>query len=108
MAASQSNNLSLVKRGSNSVSYIEPLRETLPTSQRNRAVRLLSMRLPYGWVTHSGLKVRKYGKNFGVPNYCTKCGQTVRQLVEHDKLNVGAMSAPQRRTFMFAHVLSDH
>lgn len=75
--------LALVKkRHLNSVEFIPPLKTNLSPSQQKRAMRILSPTLPPGF--HASWKVRRYGNNLGVPNWCPRCGKTVRQIAEED------------------------
>lgn len=89
------------KPSSTSATFIAPLRNTLTPLQRKKAIRILSPTLPFGWVTHSGLKPRKYGNHWGLPNYCSKCDKTAKQLGYEGPPN-------QTRRFMFVHALSEH
>jgi hypothetical protein len=46
-------------------------------------------------------KIRRYGNNFGIPNWCPKCGQTARELGYDGPTN-------QARRYMFVHMLVAH
>lgn len=97
----------LVKKPhSNSVSYIPPLKTTLSPSLQKKAIRILSPMLPPGWQTC--FKPRRYGNSYGIPNYCGKCGKTVRAIIEEDRRNPDTMSWPQRRRYLLAHLQVAH
>jgi hypothetical protein len=61
--------------------------------------------LPTGWVTYSGLKPRKYGRSWGLPNYCSKCGKTVRELADEQGVRVEAQHA---RRYLAVHLMVAH
>ena len=95
-----------LKRESNSVSFIPPLKRTLTPLENRKAVRLVSTRLERGWIAY--WKPRKYGKGYSIPNWCPKCGKTARELIKEANRDYEIMSSPQIRTFMFSHAVVRH
>lgn len=105
--AKQSTALALVQKArSNSVTFIAPLRNTLTPTQRTRAIKLLSPILPPNWL--GSWKPRRYGKGWGVPNWCPKCGKSLKEICEEDRREYSLLTPGQRRTYMFGHATLGH
>lgn len=98
--------LALIPKHSNSVTFIAPLRTVLTPTQHKRAVKILSPILPPGFLR--SWKPRRYGNGWGIPNWCPKCGKTLREIAEEDRRDYKLMNTGQRRTYMFVHAAEAH
>jgi hypothetical protein len=77
---------------------------TYTSTQRNRAVKLLSPTLPDGFLDY--FKPRRYGRNWGIPNICPRCKRTAVDLIEEEGLNPAYIT--DRRRYLMCHLAVKH